>query len=222
MHLSGSPLDYLLAFFGGVLISLTPCVYPLIPITVGYIGVNSASSKLKGLFLSLFYVTGMALTFATLGLIASLTGKIFGSISSHPITYITVGVIILIFGLSMLDVFTFFLPNFIRLPKFKKGDYFSIFILGLVSGLVVGPCLTPALGAILAYLATKQNIFYGATLLFTFAYGMGLIFILMGTFSGVFLGIPKLNKWMGYIKKFVGVLIILMGIYFIFTGIGRL
>jgi len=222
MHLSGSPLDYLLAFFGGILISLTPCVYPLIPITAGYIGINSASSKKKGLFLSLAYVTGMALTFSALGLFASLTGKIFGLISSHPITYIIVGVVIFLFGLAMLDVFPLILPNFIRLPKSKKGGYFPAFILGLASGLIVGPCLTPALGAILAYLATKQNILYGASLLFVFAYGMGVIFILIGTFSGLFLRIPKLNKWMVYIKKFIGVIIIITGIYFIFTGIGRI
>jgi len=222
MHLSGSPLDYLLAFFGGVLISLTPCVYPLIPITAGYIGVNAASSKLKGLFLSLVYVTGMALTFSALGLIASLTGKIFGVISSHPVTYIAVGIVILIFGLSMLDVLNLILPSFFRLPGLKKGDYFSTFILGLASGLIVGPCLTPALGAILAYLTTKQNIFYGATLLFVFAYGMGVIFILAGTFGGLLLGYPKLNNWMVYIKKFIGVVIITVGIYFIITGIGRI
>lgn len=222
MNLSGSPLDYVFAFLGGILISLTPCVYPLIPITAGYIGVNSASSRLKGLFLSFIYVTGMALTFSSLGLFVSLTGKIFGVISSHPLTYISVGVIIFIFGLSMLDVFNLILPNFIQLPKVKKGNYFSIFILGLVSGLVTGSCLTPVLGSILAYLATKKNIFYGSTLLLTFAYGMGLVFLLVGTFSGMLLSLPKLNKWMVYIKKIMGAVILLTGVYFIIEGIGRL
>ncbi|MDD5595961.1 MAG: cytochrome c biogenesis protein CcdA, partial [Candidatus Omnitrophica bacterium] len=140
MTLSGSPADYLIAFVGGILVSFTPCVYPLIPISAGYIGASGASSKLKGFALSFIYVTGVAVTYSILGLVASLTGSFFGKISSHPVTYIVVGVIIILFGLSMVDVFSFFLPNIIRLPVLKKENYFSTFFLGLCSGLIASPC----------------------------------------------------------------------------------
>lgn len=222
MHLSGSPVDYLIAFLGGLLISFTPCVYPLIPVSAGYIGVRAGGSKFKGLTLSLVYVTGVALTYSILGLLASLTATFFGKISSSPITYLFAGSVIILFGLSMLDLFTIPLPNIIKLPKLKRQSYFSTFILGLSSGLIVSPCLTPVLGSILVYLATKKNLLYGATLLFSFAYGMGLVLILVGTFSAALVNLPKSGKWMLYIKRFFSFVLIGMGVYFIFAGLRRL
>jgi thiol:disulfide interchange protein DsbD len=222
MNLSGNHVDYLVAFFGGVLLSFTPCVYPLIPISVGFIGVRAAGSKIKGLVLSLIYVTGVAIIYSLLGLIASLTGKFLGAISTHPITSIFVGVIIIVFGLSLFDKFSISLPNIIKLPTIKKGDYFSTFLLGLTSGLIISPCISPVLGAILVYLSTKKNLLYGMTLLLSFAYGMGLVLILSGTFSSILLGLPKSGKWLIFIKRFFALLLIGMGIYFIFCGLRRL
>lgn len=216
-----NPLTYLGAFIGGVLISFTPCVYPLIPVSASYIGAKASGSRLKGFILSFAYVSGIAVTYSILGIIASLTGKIFGTISSHPLIYITTGIIIIVFGLLMLGVFVISLPSKIKLPQVKKQNYFSAFLLGLASGLIVGPCTTPALGAILLYLTTQKNILYGATLLFTFAYGMGLLLILIGTFSSVLTGLPKSGRWQAYIEKIGAIILISLGVYFIYTGIRR-
>jgi cytochrome c-type biogenesis protein len=221
MNVSAGQVDYLTAFLGGVVVSLTPCVYPLIPITAGYVGA-AASTKLKGFLLSLVYVTGIAITYSLLGLLASLTGTIFGSISTSPIAYFFVGVVIILFGLSMLDLFIIPVPNLIRLPAFKKQNYFSVFILGLTSGLVVSPCVTSVLGSILLYLTTKKNLLYGVTLLLSFAYGMGLILILVGTFSATLVNLPKSSKWMEYVKRIVAFVLIGIGIYFIYRGIRRI
>jgi thiol:disulfide interchange protein DsbD len=221
MNLSGSPIDYLAAFLGGAIVSLSPCVYPLIPISVSFIGIRSATSKLKGLTLSLIYVTGIAITYSFLGLLASLTGKIFGAISSHPLSYIFAGTVITLFGISMLDAFKIPWPNLVKAPTFAKHGYFSAFILGLNSGLIVSPCTTPVLGAILVYLTTKKNIFYGTTLLFSFAYGMGLVLILAGTFSSLLIKLPKSGKWMLYAARISAFILIGMGIYFVFIGIRR-
>ncbi len=221
MILSGAPADYLLAFLSGIGISLTPCVYPLIPVTVGYIGVKSAGSKMKGFSLSLIYVTGIAITYSVLGLIASLSGQFFGKISAHPLTIIFAGIVIFFFGLSMLDLFSINLPRIIKLPVQNKQGYFSVFLLGIISGLIIGPCVTPFLGAILVYLAEKKNIFYGMSVLLTFAYGMGFILIVCGTFSSLLMGLPKSGKWMLYIKKIFAVILLAIGVYFIFTGIRR-
>jgi len=222
MSVSGNPVDYAIAFFAGILISFTPCVYPLIPVSAAYIGARGNGSKLKGLALSLTYVFGIAVTYSALGLSASLTGKLFGTISSHPLTYIIVGLIIIASGLFMLDVFTISLPNLVTLPRLKKKNYVSAFFLGLASWLLVGPCTTPALGAILAYLAAKKNIIYGATLLFSFAFGMGFILILAGTFSSLFLSFPKSGKWMVYVKKACALILLGMGVYFVVIGIRRI
>lgn len=221
MHLSGSPFDFLIAFFAGFLASLTPCVYALIPISVGYIVGNAQGSKTRGLFLSLFYVTGIAFTYSFLGILAVLTGSIFGKFSSSPLVNLIAGMIILIFGLSMFDLFSFNFSSHLKLPAMKKGSYFSALLLGLVSGLMISPCLTPILGAILAYLSTTKNIFYGGFLLLSFSYGMGLIFILVGTFGAGIAGLPGSGKWMVIIKKFCAAIIVLAGVYFIFTAIKR-
>jgi cytochrome c-type biogenesis protein len=221
MSFSGTPFDYLIAFFGGVLVSFTPCVYPLIPITVGYIGVKGGGSKPQGFILSLAYVTGIAVTYSFLGLLASLTGTFFGSVSSSPIAYFFVGAVIILFGFSMLDLFIIPVPRFIKLPTFKKQNYFSAFLLGLCSGLIASPCLTPVLGSILVYLTTKKNLVYGTTLLFSFAYGMGLVLILIGTFSALLAHIPKSGRWTEHIKRLGGSVLIGLGIYFIYTGIRR-
>ena len=221
VSLSGGPFDFLIAFFGGILVSFTPCVYPLIPISAGYIGLRSVGSRSKGLILSLFYVTGVALTYSLLGVLASLTGTFFGALSTNPVTYIVVGIVIMAFGVSMLDFFTINIPNIVRPPTLKKGNYFSTFLLGLTSGLIVSPCLTPVLGSILFYLTTKKNILYGATLLLSFAYGMGLLLIIIGTFSSTLINLPRLGKWSGFIKKVFSLVLIVFGLYFIYTGVIR-
>lgn len=221
MTLSGSPIDYLVAFLAGVLASFTPCVYPLIPVSAGYIGVRSAGSGAKGLFLSLSYVTGVAVTYSLLGILASLTGTIFGRISTHPLTYFLVGLVIILFAFSLLDLFTLKLPSPVKFPRFKRQGYLSAFFLGLFSGLVVSPCLTPVLGSILVYLATKGNLLYGATLLFSFAYGMGIILILVGTFSATLLYLPKSGAWLLYIKRACAVILFGAGLYFILMAIRR-
>lgn len=218
MNLSGSPFDYILVFCGGVLLSFTPCVYPLIPVSVGYITGRSGSSKIKSFLLSLVYVTGIALAYSILGLIASLTGMFFGKISVHPITLILVGTIIAIFGVMMwFDLFNLSWSN-VKINSKKRG-YISTFVLGISSGLVISPCLTPALGSILAYLAAKKNVFYGMSLLLTFAYGMGLVLILAGTFSGILANLPKSGKWLVYVKRISSLILVFMGSYFIYNGI---
>jgi thiol:disulfide interchange protein DsbD len=231
--LSGNNVDYLVAFLGGIIVSFTPCVYPLIPVSVGYIGASASGSKFKGLGLSLTYVTGVAITYSILGLIAAFTGTTFGKISSSPITYLFIGGIIILFGLSMLDLFVIPLPQFFKKTNLKKHhssstkvfnkghNYLSAFLLGLGSGLIVSPCLTPVLGSILVYLTTKNNLFYGATLLLSFAYGMGLLLVLAGTFSSLLTSIPKSGKWLIYIKRIYAFILIGAGIYFISTGIRR-
>ncbi|MDD5120418.1 MAG: cytochrome c biogenesis protein CcdA [Candidatus Omnitrophica bacterium] len=221
MQLSGSPFDFIFAFFGGLLASLTPCVYPLVPISVGYIVGNAQNSKSKGFLLSLFYVTGIAITYSSLGMLAALTGRVFGEFSVNPVVNLISGVLILIFGLSMFDLFHFNFTLNLKLPVHIKRSYFLALLLGLVSGLMISPCLTPILGTILAYISTKKNIFYGGFLLFSFSYGMGLIFILVGTLGTEFSGLPKPGKWMEVIKKICASLVILSGVYFIFTAIRR-
>ena len=215
MILQGNFLDYIFVFLGGVVMSFTPCVYPLLPVTVGYIGARSSGSKLRGFILSVIYVTGVAITYSVLGLIAALTGRLFGLIAVHPISHIIAGIVFIIFGIALLDVFNISLPEVSLQNRIKLTGFFSVFILGLVSGLVVGPCTAPALGAILIYIGSRQNIIYGMSLMFTFAYGVGTVLILAGTFSGLLVNLPKSGPWLVKIKKVCGLILILAGGYFL-------
>jgi cytochrome c-type biogenesis protein len=221
MSLSGNWLDYLAVFGGGVLVSFSPCVFPLIPVTLGIIGAKGQDRKLNGFILSLVYVLGMAVTYSALGLIAALSGKLFGQISAQPLTQLVVGNIFIVLGLSFLGVFDMPVLGFRGLNKIKIESLGSVFFFGMVSGLVVGPCTAPALGAVLLYVGTKHNILRGATLLFTFAYGLGLVLILTATVGGFLLNFSKSGEWLSRIKKLGGLILIGAGEYFLINA-GRL
>ncbi len=210
-------MAFIAAFLGGVMASFTPCVYPMIPITAGSVGSrNLGGSKRKGFILSVIYVAGVAVTYAAMGVFAAATGKLFGSINSSPYAYLVVANIILILGLGMLDVFTIpmIAPN-ITTGATERGGAAGIFLIGMASGLVAGPCTAPVLGVLLAYAASTQNLALGGALLLAFAFGMGILLILVGTFSGVMAALPKSGQWMIAIKKGMGVFMILLGEYFL-------
>jgi len=223
-YLAQSPfLAYLAAFIGGVSTSFEPCIYTMIPITVAFIGSKAGGSKTRGLILSIFYVLGVATIYSALGAFAALSGKLFGQWSQSPWVYLLLANIFILMGLSMLGVFTFRFPAFLgRIhPKTQGKGFFTIYILGIVSGLVAGPCTAAVLAALLAYVATRQNLIYGVSLLFTFSLGMGVLLILVGTFAGILVALPKPGPWMEKVKKGIGWVLILLGEYFLIQ-MGRL
>ena len=211
-------LAFIAVFIAGVIVSFTPCVYPVIPLTLGFIGARSAGSRWKGFLLSLVYVLGMALMYAVLGAFASLSGKLFGQIGSHPATYFVVANVYLLLGFSMLDVFQIPQISFVNTPAAQNRGaswqgFLGAFIVGLVSGLIVGPCTAPVLAAVLFYVGSKHNLVYGFSLLFVFGYGVGFLMILLGTFTGLLASIPKSGQWLEWVKKFFGWVLILAAEY---------
>ncbi len=218
-----SPLTYILAFAGGVLASFTPCIYPLLPVTIGYIGSRSAGSKIRGFLLSLVYVLGFAALYSFLGAGAVLTGRLFGQLTRHPLSYIIVGNLCLIFSLSLFEVFELPLPKFLagRHRGMKTGGFLGAFFVGVVAASVVSPCTTPILGSILLFVAMEKDIFFGISLLFVFAYGMGTLLILAGTFSGILANLPRSGRWLTRIKRFFAWFLLLVSEYY-FLKAGRL
>ena len=223
LYLQGSMfLAFLTAYLGGLVISFTPCTYPLIPVTVGFVGAQGSSSKLRGFFLSLFYVGGIAFTYSILGGAAALSGRFFGQMQTTPWTYFIMANLCLFMGLSMLDVFSISLPVPQKLMKLtgngnKKG-FLNSLLMGAVSGVVIGPCTAPALAVLLGYVAVKTNLLLGMSLLFVFAFGMGTLLIIVGTFAGVIASLPKSGKWMTKIKTIFGLILIGAAEYFLYTA----
>jgi thiol:disulfide interchange protein DsbD len=215
VYLHGSVvMSFIAAFCGGLLASITPCVYPMIPITAGVVGErNLGGSRLKGFVLSLTYVMGVALTYSILGVFAATTGRMFGEINTNPYAFFFIANIMIVLGLGMLDVFN--IPTFAFKNSPKLGGPFGVFVLGMASGLVAGPCTAPVLGVLLAYVASEQSVLLGGSLLFVFAIGMSVILVLVGTFSGIMAALPKSGEWMVKIKKALGILMIVLGEYFL-------
>jgi cytochrome c-type biogenesis protein len=221
---ASSLLAYPAAFVAGVLISFTPCVYPVIPIQLGFVSGQTAATSgqersrrlnFRGFTLSVLFVTGMAIVYALLGAFASLTGTLFGLWAASPWTYLVVSNVILVLALSMLDVFQLPTPQFLSNwnPRRKGKGYGSALLIGAASGLVVGPCTAPALGAALTYVGTKGNVVFGTSILFVFAFGMGALMIALGTFGGALAAMPRSGQWMVRVKKAFGVIMIVIAEY---------
>ena len=219
-----SLLAFPVAFIAGLLISFTPCVYPIIPIQLGFIGGQTAKTEtaelsggfnFRGFKLSVLFVAGMSIVYAALGVFASLTGTLFGTWASSPWTYIIVANIVLILALSMLDVFSLTAPQFLTKwnPTSNGNGFLSAVLVGASSGLVVGPCTAPALGATLAYVGSQGNALFGMSVLFCFAFGMGTLMIVLGSFSGFLSALPRSGAWMTRIKFAFGILMIITAQY---------
>lgn len=214
-------MNYLVVFLGGVAVSFTPCIYPLIPIIIGVISANQNKSHWRNFILSLSYVLGMALTFSILGLIAAITGRLFGQLQSSSLAHLIVGAIIILFGLALLDVIllpTSFLYKLGLGHINKKRGAFGVFLMGIASGFVASPCTAAVLGAVLTYVATKQNILFGFSLLFVFAIGLGTLLLIVGTFAGALANLPKAQKWTKLMQKILAFFMIALGAYFIFKA----
>jgi cytochrome c-type biogenesis protein len=217
-----SILAFPIAYLGGILTSFTPCVYPVAPITVAFIGAHSAASKWKGFRLSLIYVLGMASTYTSLGGIAAFSGSLFGQIQANPWTYLFLANVCILMGLSLMNVLSLSgeTPDFITKlqSREKTRGAPGSFLVGAASGLVMGPCTTPVLAVLLSYVATRQNVLFGMGLLFAFSLGMGTLLIVLGTFSGLLSSLPRSGRWMVSINRLSGWIFLLMGEYFLINA----
>jgi len=214
-------LAFAAAYLAGVLVSFTPCVYPVIPITAAVIGAQGCVSAGRGLILSLSFVLGLSVTYTAIGMVAALTGKLFGSIQTSPLTQGALGILFILMGFAMLEVFHLSLDRFMPRTPAATGRVGIIgsFVIGLTSGFLLGPCTVPVLAVILGVVAARQSVFFGGALLFVFSFGVGTLLILVGTFTGILAGLPKSGAWMTGVKKISGVIMLAAGAYFLYSAL---
>lgn len=199
-------------FLAGIFTSFTPCIFPMIPITLAVLGNHSNErSRLQNFITSCVYVLGIATTYSILGLIAASTGGLFGSSLGNPYVLAVICVIFLAMSLSMYGLFEIQVPAFLRnrLGRGKqKQNLFGSYITGLFAGIVASPCVGPILVAILTYVASTQNKLLGFLYLFTYALGLGLIFIALGLSNQLLKALPRSGTWMNGFKFILGTLML--------------
>ncbi len=198
---------FVLVFLAGLGASLTPCVFPMIPITMAIIGAKG-SGKAKGFALSMALVLGMAVTYTVLGVLAAKSGAAAGSMAQKPAFLIPVSLLFGAFALSLFGAFEIRLPQGLQNKLQGEGPrkgYGGAFIMGLVMGPISAPCVGPVIGTVLLNIAQKGDVVLGAAQLFTFALGMGVLFIAVGTFSAA---LPKSGDWLDRFKQGMGLVVL--------------
>jgi thiol:disulfide interchange protein DsbD len=219
---SGSMAAVFVVFAAGVLTSFTPCVYPMIPVTVTYIGGASAGSRRRAFTLSLVYVSGLALIYSALGVVTALLGRTFGDFTRNPWIYGAVGLLIILFGVAMLDLVNIPIPGFagkVQTKGARRGGHLGALMMGLAAGFVAAPCTAPVLGLLLVYVARTRNVVWGGSLLLVFALGLGTLLLLLGIFSGLLSNLPRAGAWMDRIKKGFGLAMLVVGLYFLYQSV---
>lgn len=209
-------LTWLIVFVAGVLVSFTPCVYPMIPITLSIIGARSAEQKpLQGFLRSLVFVLGLAVIYTALGYVGAKTGKLVGFMlqSKWFLGFLTL--FFLAMGASMLGLFEIQMPPALasRLQgKAGRGGYLGAFLLGVVTGVVASPCGSPVLFSVLTLATQSGQEMVGMMLLFAYALGIGMLFLVLGTFPAFLRAMPKSGSWMEDVRIFLGLLLIAVAV----------
>ncbi|MCK5879949.1 MAG: thioredoxin family protein [Holophagae bacterium] len=213
---SSMMLALLIIFIGGIGASLTPCVYPVIPLTVAFIGATSDNKKLKGFVLSIFLVLGIATTYSILGVLSAESHMAFGSIVQKPGFIIPISLVFVAMGLSMFGYYEIQLPSkFNTKLQVKKKGLLGAFLVGMATGVLAAPCVGPIVVVLLTWIAKTGSPFLGFLYMFVFALGMGVLFVLIGTFTGLLTALPKSGNWMLWVKGVFGVTFIAVALWFL-------
>jgi thioredoxin:protein disulfide reductase len=211
----GMILTLILVFFGGLALNLTPCVYPLIPITVSYFG-GQSGNKGSAVLSASMYVLGMSVTYSILGTVAALSGEMFGTLLTNPWVLIGISAIMLILSLSMFGVYEFRLPVFLmQFGGGARSGAIGALMMGLTMGIVAAPCIGPFVIGLLTYVAQQGSAFIGFIMFFTLSLGLGLPYLFLGIFSSRLSALPRSGEWLNGVRIFFGLVLVGMAIYFI-------
>jgi thiol:disulfide interchange protein DsbD len=221
----GLPENPLARFFWlfviGLALNLTPCVYPMLGVTVSIFGARRAAPPMQVFGLALVYVLGMAAMYSTLGVVAALTGGLFGGALQSPIVSFAIGALLAAMAFSMFGFYEFQPPTWVmeRVGGANTTSVAGIFLSGLVVGVIAAPCIGPPVVALLAVVGAKGDPWFGFTSFFTLAMGLGAPYLVLGTFSNLMQSLPRSGDWMVWVKKVFGVIMLALGTFYISLAI---
>lgn len=215
-------LSVLIAFAAGIVVSLSPCVYPLIPITVAVFGAREEQSYLRSFALSLCYVAGMALFYSAAAVTFSLLGLASGSLMAMPVVVLSIAGLGAVMAASLLGAFELVIPASwqTRLSSIGGTGFKGAFLMGLVAGVIAAPCAGPVLVFILALIAKEGSILLGVALMLAYALGIGLLFLILGTFSQLIARMPKSGGWMEIARSVLGLGMLCAALYIALPHLG--
>jgi thiol:disulfide interchange protein DsbD len=217
----GSLAAFLGLFFIGLALNLTPCVYPMLGVTVSIFGARKAAPPMQVFGLALLYVLGMATMYSTLGVIAALTGGLFGGLLQSPIVLVVIGVLLAALALSMFGLYELQPPPWMleRVGGAGTTGAVGIFLSGLVVGVIAAPCVGPPVVALLALVGAKGDPWFGFKSFFTLAMGLGAPYLVLGTFSNLLQRLPRSGDWMVWVKKVFGVIMLSVGAFYVLLAV---
>jgi len=217
----GSLAAFLGLFAIGLALNLTPCVYPMLGVTVSIFGARRAAPPMQVFGLALLYVLGMAVMYSTLGVVAALTGGLFGALLQSPIVLVGIGVLLSALAFSMFGLYELQPPSWMLEKVGGAGttSAVGIFLSGLVVGVIAAPCVGPPVVALLALVGAKGDPWFGFTSFFTLAMGLGAPYLVLGTFSNLLQRMPRSGDWMVWVKKVFGVIMLSVGLFYISLAI---
>jgi cytochrome c-type biogenesis protein len=222
-QLSSSPLTALpILFIAGVLTSLAPCIYPMIPITAAIVGGSAVGeaprARSQTVLLTFAYVLGLSLAYASVGLFAGLTGTLFGSVSTNPWVYFAMANLLILAALAMLEVIPVRVPAWLltrAATAGKGGSLYGVFVMGAASGLVAAPCSAPVMAAVLTWVTATKSGVLGFIYLFVFSLGMCTLLVMVGLFSGTVARLPRAGAWMVWIKRIFALIMLAVAEYYL-------
>ncbi len=204
-----------LIFLGGLALNLTPCVYPLIPITLAYFGGQASGRPSRTFGLASAYVLGMCATYSGLGVLAATTGGLLGAILQNPVALVFVALVLIALGLSMFGLYDVQVPMALRSRITSRSGFGGAIFMGLTVGLVAAPCIGPFVVALPAYVGRVGSPLLGFWLFFVLSLGLGLPYLFLGGFAGAATGLPRAGAWMVWVKKLFGCVMFAMAFYFV-------
>ncbi len=215
--ISNSPFIFISVFFLGLGLNLTPCVYPLLSITISLFRGAEHEPHGRAFVKALSYVLGMVTMYSGLGLVAAFTGSFFGEWLQSFWVQLATGILVIGLACSMLGLYQFRLPSWL-VPSHQgpvKGALLGFFVSGLLVGLVAAPCMGPAVLTLLTFVSAQQNMGFGFLLFFVMSLGLGLPYLILGTYSGLLKKLPKSGAWLVWFERLMGVVLLAFGIFYI-------